>query len=273
MRHLFYSSISSWCAVLLLAQVAVSSWAAEKNNLPPPASRVTRCIQGWNVLVDNRLFVSPNDTLGTRVLSLLEAKLVDITFVVPGEPLKKLQAVTIVLDLSHGPLHNMQYHPGADWLREHGYATNLVKCVHIPEAKDLLTSRSINEQPWVVLHELAHAYHDQVLGFEEPRIMREFGNFKKSGHGDNTLLYNGTRVRHYGLTDQKEFFAEMTEAYFGMDDFFPFNAAELMTAEPEIFELMKAIWGPLAFDRSTPSAKRSPVSQGRDSVSVQVLGV
>ena len=34
--------------------------------------------------------------------------------------------------------------------------------------------------------------------------------------------------------DQKEFFAEMTEACFGMNDFFPFNRAELMTAEPKI---------------------------------------
>lgn len=260
MNPLFHSSIRSWLAIVLLVQVSASSWAAEKNNLPPPASRTPRCIQGWNVLVDDRLFVSPNDTLGTRVLSLLEAKLVDITFVVPREPLKKLQAVTIVLDLSHGPLHNMQYHPGADWLQKHGYATNLVKCVHIPEAKDLLASRSINEQPWVVLHELSHAYHDQVLGFEESRILRTFENYKKSGHGDNTLLYNGTRVRHYGLTDQKEFFSEMTEAYFGMDDFFPFNAAELMTAEPEIFELMKAIWGPLAFDRTGRSVKHTSIS-------------
>jgi alpha-L-fucosidase 2 len=261
MKHLYFSSLSSWFAMLFLAHVSLSSWAATKNNLPPPASRTPKNIQGWNVLVDDRLLTKPNDELGARALSLLEAKLVDITYVVPSEPLAKLRAVTIVLDLSHGPLHNMQYHPGADWLQEHGYATNLVKCVHIPEAKDLLTSRCINEQPWVVLHEFSHAYHDQILGFEEPRILRAFESYKKSGHGDNALLYNGSRVRHYGLTDQKEFFAEMTEAYFGMDDFFPFNAAELMTAEPEIFELMKAIWGPLAFDRSARSDKRSPVSQ------------
>ena len=260
MKHFFYSSISSWLGMVLLAQVSASAWAAEKNNLPPPDARTLRCIQGWNVRVDDRLFVSPNDTLGTRVLSLLEAKLVDITFVVPSEPLKKLQAVTIVLDLAHGSLHNMQYHPSADWLQGHGYATNLVKCVHIPEAKDLLKSRSINEQPWVVLHELSHAYHDQVLGFDESRILRTFENYKKSGHGDNTLLYNGTRVRHYGLTDQKEFFAEMTESDCGRDDCFPFNAAELMRAEPEIFELMKAIWGPLAFDRTGRSVKHVSVS-------------
>jgi len=250
-----------WLIALLLAQVSLSAWAAAKENLPPPASRTTKNIQGWNVLVDDRLLTPPNDALGARALSLLEAKLVDITYVVPSEPLAKLRGMTIVFDLSHGTLHNMQYHPGADWLQENGYATNLVKCVHIPEAKDLLSSRCINEQPWVILHELSHAYHDQILDFEEPRILRVFENYKKSGHGDNALLYNGSRVRHYGLTDQKEFFAEMTEAYFGTDDFFPFVAAELMTAEPEIFELMKAIWGPLAFDHSEKRGPKSPVSQ------------
>ena len=94
----------------------------------------------------------------------------------------------------------------------------------------------------MILHELAHAYHDQVLGFDEPRIKEAFEKFKKSGRGDKTLLYNGRRVRHYALTNQMEFFAEMTESYFGVNDFFPFNRAELKEAEPEILELMKHVW-------------------------------
>jgi len=39
-----------------------------------------------------------------------------------------------------------------------------------------------------------------------------------------------------------EFFAEMTEAYFGVNDFFPFNRAELKEAEPEILALLSNIW-------------------------------
>ena len=70
--------------------------------------------------------------------------------------------------------------------------------------------RNINEQPWVILHELAHAYHDQVLDFEEPRIKEAYEKYKKSGHGDKALLFSGSRVKHYGLTNHKEFFAEMT---------------------------------------------------------------
>ena len=245
----------SYPLLALSCVLGVGVLAAEKPEPPKPDSRTNRQIEGWTVRVDDRLLAPPHEVLGARVLKLLEAKLADITYVVPKERLEKLQAVTIVLDLTHGKLRAMQYHPDAGWLEEHGYARDLAKCVHIPEAADLPTRRNIQEQPWVVLHELAHAYHDQVLGFDEPRIREAYKRFKKSGHGDAALLFNGKRVRHYGLTDHKEFFAEMTEAYFGMNDFFPFNRAELMTAEPELYELLRTIWEP-----ETPAdAGKSPV--------------
>ena len=158
------------------------------------------------------------------------------------EGMSPLQAVTIVLDLTHGNLGPMQYHPSAGWLKSNGYATDLAKCVHLPRAADVATKRNVNEQPWVILHELAHAYHDQVLGFDEPRVKEAYEKYKKSGRGDKTLLFNGKRVKHYALTTPMEFFAEMTEAYFGTNDFFPFNRAELKEAEPEIFELLTNIW-------------------------------
>ena len=185
---------------------------------------------------------APHEEIAKKALRFLENKLADIIVVVPKDRVKKLQAVTIVLDLSHGKLTSMQYHPSAGWLKGNGYSTDLAKCVHLPRAADLPTKRNINEQPWVILHELAHAYHDQVLGFDEPRIREAYENYKTSGHGEKTLLFNGKRVRHYALTNEKEFFAEMTEAYFGVNDFFPFTRAELRESEPEIFSLLRDIW-------------------------------
>lgn len=217
-----------------------------KTEPPKPKSHSTRNIEGWNVRLDDRLLEPVNAALLAPALKFLESRLFDIKMLVNPDILKKLQNVTIVLDLTHGKLRPMQYHPDAGWLRENGYSTNLVKCVHIPVATDLITARNINQQPMVMLHELAHAYHDQVLGFEEPRILKAFEDYKKSGRGERALLYDGSLTRHYGLSDQKEFFAEMTEAYFGMNDFYPFNRAELVTAEPAIFELMQTIWGPVA---------------------------
>ena len=178
----------------------------------------------------------------TKSLRFLEAKLADIVMVVPADKVKLLQKVAIVLDLSNGTLGSMQYHPSAGWLKANGHAIDLEKCVHIPQAADLPTKRSTNEQPWVILHELSHAYHDQVLGFDEPRIVAAYEKYKKSGRGDKTLLFNGQRVKHYALTTPMEFFAEMTEAYFGVNDFFPFNRAELKDSEPDIYELMRRVW-------------------------------
>jgi len=207
-----------------------------------PTSHTVRKIEGWSVRVDDRLLKAPDDELGTNALRFLENKLADLKVVVPADKVKKLQSVVIVLDQTHGKLGPMQYHPSAGWLQGNGYSTDLAKCVHLPRAADLATKRNVREQPWVILHELAHAYHDQVLDFEEPRVKAVYEKYKASGRGEKTLLYDGKRVKHYALTNHKEFFAEMTESYFGSNDFFPFNRAELKESEPEIYELMVQIW-------------------------------
>src|SRR5690606_25834878 len=113
----------------------------------------------------------------------------------------------------HGKLTSIQYHPSEGWLVANGYSPRLAKCVHLPVAADLATSRNIREQPWVILHELAHAYHDQELGFDEPRVKHAFARFRESGRGESALLHDGTRVKHYGLSNEKEFFAEMSESF------------------------------------------------------------
>lgn len=211
-----------------------------------PTSRSRRTIEGFSILVDDCLLPGGADeALGREAIAFLAAKLTEIRIVLPKEKVDVLRKVTIVLDKECGTLGSMQYHPSADWLADNGYPRSLEKCVHLPRARDVATSRNINEQPWVILHELAHAYHDQVLGFDEPRVLAAWEDFRKSGKGDDALLFNGARVKHYGLTDQKEFFAEMTEAYFGSNDFHPFNRAQLKTEFPKLYELLAEIWGPL----------------------------
>ena len=235
---------------LLVLLVCVASLVyppgARAASADQPASRAERRIEAFRVQIDERLLPGGSDEeVGRVALEFLAAKLADIRIVVPADKLERLRRVTIVLDASCGDLHSMQYHPSGDWLESHGYPRDLEKCVHLPRAVDVATRRNVNEQPWVVLHELAHAYHDQVLGFDEPRILAAWKAFKADARGQSTLLFDGSRTKHYGLTDQKEFFAEMTEAYFGSNDFQPFNRAELKTDHPAIYALLTDIWGPL----------------------------
>ena len=240
---------------LILALLAAQCLHTFASDVPPlPTAHTTREVEGWSVRVDDRLTTGAESALGDRALKLLMARLVAIAVVVPEPALAKLRAVTIQLDLDHGKLRPMQYHPSAGWLKGNGYSEALAKCVHIPRVDDFLSAFENHRMPWVVLHELAHAYHDQVLGFQETRVKEAWKRFRDGGKYKWVLTSPGHQREHYGTTDQQEFFAEMTESYFGSNDFYPFVAGELKEAEPEIFQLMSDIWGQLP-GHSQPAAK------------------
>ena len=232
---------------VMLVTALPALYAADETDKPPalPTAHTTRNIEGWTVRIDDRLFKAENAAVGERMIKLLTARLVAITMVVPEKSLEKLRAVNIELDLNYGGLTYMQYHPDAGWLKAQGYSEKLAKCVHIPAAEDFLSPYENHRMPWVVLHELTHGYHDQVLGYEEPRIKAAWKKFVDSGKYKSVLTSPGHMREHYALTNQMEFFAEMTEAYFGSNDFYPFVTGELKQAEPEVFALLEEIWGML----------------------------
>lgn len=240
--HLLGKTMKS-LPLLLLALVCGASVAAQKPGIP--AAHETREIEGWPVRIDKRLLEGGDKATGERALKLLASRLVAITVVVPEPELAKLRKVTIQLDRDYADLKAMQYHPDAGWLKDNGYAVELAKCVHIPDVEDFLSPAENLRMPWVVLHELAHAYHDQAIGFEDPRVIEAWKKFRDGGKYKSVLTSLGQQREHYGLTDPKEFFAEMTESYFGSNDFYPFVTGDLKQAEPGIYDLMKEIWGPL----------------------------
>ena len=238
--------------LLASSLLTLTALAADKPDLP--TAHTPRDIEGWTVRVDDRLLKCEGAALGERALKLLNARLVAITIVVPEKALAKLRAINIELDLDYGDLRIAQYHPDAGWLKAHGYSETLAKCVHIPAAEQFLSPFENHRMPWVVLHELSHGYHDQVLGFDEPRIAAAWKKFCDSGKYQSVLTSPGHMREHYGLNNAKEFFAEMTEAYFGSNDFYPFVTGELKQAEPEIFALLAEIWGPLPAPSQTKPA-------------------
>ena len=139
----------------------------------------------------------------------------------------------------------MQYHPSGDWLVRNQHDPQLAKHVHIPHARDLIKRSTWAKHPYVILHELAHAYHDQVLGFDDAEIRAAFESAQQQGIYSQVLLHTGDQVEHYALSNHKEYFAESTEAYLGVNDFYPFVRAELNQHDPRMYQLLKEIWGPV----------------------------
>ena len=237
MKHLF--------SLPLLLFVLTTMTIADEDKPEPakPTSHTVRDIEGWTVEIDDRLLVE-NTELGDLALRLLSNQLFQIAFQLPESKVEQLRTVKIRLDLTHGKLVSPQYHPSRGWLRNNGYSVSLAKCVHLPDAA-YYSSKGIHRiQPWFMLHELAHAYHDQFLedGFENPAIKKAWQKLVDDGKYQKTLHIDGYETKHYALTDQKEFFAEFTEVFFGVNDFFPFNRGELKKDAPEIDTLMRTVW-------------------------------
>jgi hypothetical protein len=218
-----------------------------KKLLAPPAVRfdpVLRDIEGWKVHVEPALIDGAHREEGAQALTMLANHLQRVKILVPAVPLAKMQTIEIWIEHDHPKLKAMQYHPSRGWLVANSHDPRLTRKVHITQARELLSRGQMLKHPAVVLHELAHGYHDQILSFDQPDILAAYRQARDSGSYTNVLLYTGRRVKHYGLTDHKEYFAEGTEAFLYRNDFYPFVRAELKEHDPALHEVLVKIWGP-----------------------------
>lgn len=217
--------------------------AARQHRFEP----VVRDIEGWTVDIDPKLLEGEHAEEGAEALKMLANHLQRIAVLMPEDNLAKVRKLGIWIEHDH-PFLNVEpgpYHPGAGWLTARGHDPRLAKKVHVTRAASLLERHHMIKHPMVILHELAHAYHDQVLGFDEPRIKAAYEKAMKEGLYDEVLLYTGKKVRAYAATNPMEYFAEGTEAYFYRNDFYPFVRAELKEHDPVLHDLLVEIWGPL----------------------------
>src|SRR6056297_1122518 len=206
---------------------------------------VEKELEGWTIAVDPQLLTPEHEELYEQAWKALANHLQRIKFIVPADQLEQLMMLRIWIELENPGLKSMQYHPSRGWLQRNGHDPQLEKHVHIPHARDLIQRSTWAKHPYVILHELAHAYHDQVLGFEEAKIRAAFAAAEEQGIYSQVLLYTGKQVEHYALSNHKEYFAESTEAYLGVNDFFPFVRAELNEHDPRMYRLLEKIWGPV----------------------------
>jgi hypothetical protein len=231
-------------AVLLgvLLQPASGSGGSGPSAYDPTSRYEVRRIEGWTVLV-NKGFLKQQPGLSDRTLTLLRHQLYQITRRVPSEPLKKLKKIRIWVEENEPHHPCMTYHPDAGWLRQHGMNPDKACCVEIANARNFLTWTL--EQPWMVLHELSHGYHQQFLpgGHGNPEIKAAFERATQAGLYKTVLHIDGTEREAYAGTNPMEFFAESTEAFFGTNDFYPFVRSELKQHDPATYELLEKAWG------------------------------
>lgn len=199
-------------------------------------------LRGFRIRV-NKLLMRGNTELYKRVMEVMDHQLFKMERVLPAKAMEKLRKVVIWLEYEEPHHPCAAYHPGRQWLVDNDMNPDKVKCVEISNARNFVDWTI--SQPYMVLHEMAHAYHDQFLdeGFENPDVLDAFQAAMRSGQYQQVMRWNGRQVKHYSTTNQMEYFAEATEAYFGTNDYYPFIRPELELFDTGGARAVESAWG------------------------------
>ena len=194
-------------------------------------------IEGWTYLVNQEIL--KNNKNWPTIKRMMSNQLFGMKQFLKKDVIKAMQKVKTYVDIKQIGKSGAEYHPSKKWLIDNKFSPNKAKCVEYSNIDGFINySKS---QPWVVLHELMHSYHDQVLGFNNKEILECYKKALKSGKYSTVKHITGRERKHYGSTDHKEYLSEATEAFFGVNDFFPFVRAELKDYDPEIYKFLKKL--------------------------------
>lgn len=197
-------------------------------------------LEGWTCLLHPDLEDKPE--LWKAVRAELVRQMRAIKAVVPAKAVRDLQRQHIWIEYKHPRHPCMCYHVDPDWLRKNHMNPEKAGHVELANANNFL-DWCRRSQPWMLLHEFAHGYHDGILDFENAEINKAYKRALADNLYGRVKDINGRLRLHYGATNDREFFAEATEAYFGKNDFPPFTREEFRQYDPETFTLIERLWG------------------------------
>lgn len=246
-------SVSLLCSLLFIGLHAAADPA-------PTANREIRIIAGWTVHLHSACLAT-NATATARALELLEAQLGEIVRKVPPRAVAELQKVPLWISPEYpGVSPRAEYHPGAEWLRQHGRDPAMAKGVEFTNVR--IFEAEARRMPNFALHELAHAYQDLVLGKRAAEIRAAYERAKAGGTYDRVKRRDAEgreRLdRAYAMTNPQEYFAETTEAFFSRNDFFPFTCDELRAHDPEMFNLLSSLWDTARLEKNNMREASQP---------------
>ena len=243
MYHKKLRLVAVFAAIVFMQSVlAMAQNVDQDDQLLQANGYKTQSIDGWTVLVSDKL-LSEKPGKTSKALALLESQLQGVKKVLPNSAFEKLHRVPIWLS---PPYPNNrptgEYHPGRRWLIQNKRDPKLAKCIEFTNIDRF--EKEIKRMPMLVLHELAHAYHDQVLGFDNDLIKKEFQRVVDDGTYNSVFrpITNRTE-KAYALSNAREYFAETSEAYFGQNDYYPLTNDQLKRHDPNMHKLLGMLWG------------------------------
>jgi predicted Zn finger-like uncharacterized protein len=208
----------------------------------------TRRIQGFTMLLSTQAIKEAKKQRGKPFEALL-VEFDGLIEVLPQNALDALRRVLIWIEWDNIDRSNpnvlAKYYGGAIWMRdpsEHRLKSNAVELLSLKklaEEKNL----SLDRTRLVLLHELAHAVHHLLVGFDNRDVNFAYKQAMDRRLYDKVQTDRGGLERAYAATNSREYFAELTCSYLDRCHYFPFTRDDLKDHDPTGYRVMEGIWG------------------------------
>ena len=206
-------------------------------------------IGGWTVYFECPIEYTPN--LMSTIRSELTSDLEYINLVLPEQILTRLQATQLFFVASNKAKPRVMVTGGGGVFMFPPPLGNLAS-ENMPEVYG--GSIVIDAYKWsntrrgqpagLTLHELAHAWHcmNWPCFSNDPLIADAYEAAMTSGIYDLVDRNDGSRGKAYAASKKAEYFAELTEAWFWENDYYPYNREQLLTHDPVGAAAVEAAW-------------------------------
>jgi hypothetical protein len=253
--------LSTGAALILGLATVAAEPPAPKSTVDPIATYEEREAHGFKVMLSKQL---PN---GNAIFRSVESRLKDIVRVVPAAHLRFLRDVTVwIVSGDDGKLpasifeNTAAFYVRPDRERdpfEYGLPNETEGGVVIFGDRFLsgrMERWAAETVPGWLLHEMAHALHDRVLGFDYPPVKsayRKAMDRRLYDEVDTHVFHDLGQFRierrpAYARTNHCEYFAELSIAYLNLPtEYYPFTRDDLADHDPGGYALMDGFWRPV----------------------------
>lgn len=226
----------------------VGSLLTNDNSQAPPAPFTPtdqyrrRELLGFTLLLNPELSQRQREV--DTLLKELEKQFKNVQEVLTAEQFDVVRQPPIWIEWDNPALDSPSAFLGSEkWISLKGLNPEKLNCIEINNSRRfVLTAQRV--QPWLMMHELAHVWHFRKLGVQHPGIMKAYADAMDAKLYDSVLYTEGVKKRRaYAAKNYIEYFAELSEAWFGKNDYYPFTRKELQSHDPQGYNLMLEIWG------------------------------
>ncbi|MBT3198720.1 MAG: hypothetical protein HN350_02290 [Phycisphaerales bacterium] len=231
----------------LLSQTAMARKQPPTKPIPQPITEdrfEISNIEGWTTYINRDVRKQHPEAL-TQTLDHLKWELYQIKLAVPQAAVSNMQKHTPNW-IEYSERVSLSYHPGRRWLIDRGYK--------LPKDPPSMMSLSVKSHyrdsyrhPFVIFHEMVHGYDFHFIGkgrgYGNKECEANYQRMMKTKTYEKVKIWNGHIGSHYARSNRMEYFAESSEAYFAVNDIYPFVRAELREHDPKMARLIERYWG------------------------------